>query len=145
MCLAHYLPLRNPPQVEDFLHHAGIEGVYELGTPLVYRAMLHVGCVARVAKGRAEALKGVQAGLGQAPGFELEDLELVTAVRMRSAWVVGYVLLLVLVGVIRRLASDYLVWGCSWGWCLVGDRVRVEVIFRARKLSDRRGESGGIF
>ncbi|CAM9830269.1 unnamed protein product, partial [Hapterophycus canaliculatus] len=39
---------RNEKQVEEFLHHAGIEGVYELGTPLVYRAMLHLGSVARV-------------------------------------------------------------------------------------------------
>lgn len=67
-------------QVEDFLHHAGIEGVYELGTPLVYRAMLHLGSVARVAQGRVSALKGVRSGTGQSPGFELEDLELVTAV-----------------------------------------------------------------
>ncbi|CAM9928414.1 unnamed protein product [Ectocarpus fasciculatus] len=70
---------RNEKQVEDFLHHAGIEGVYELGTPLVYRAMLHLGSVARVVQGRAKALKGVKSGSGQAPGFELEDLELVTA------------------------------------------------------------------
>lgn len=67
--------------MEEFLHHAGIEGVYELGTPLVYRAMLHLGSVARVVQGRAAALKGVKSGSGQAPGFELEDLELVTAVR----------------------------------------------------------------
>ncbi|CAM9478652.1 unnamed protein product [Pylaiella littoralis] len=70
---------RNEKQVEDFLHHAGIEGVYELGTPLVYRAILHLGSVARVVQGRAAALKGVKSGAGQAPGFELEDLELVTA------------------------------------------------------------------
>ncbi|CAM9095659.1 unnamed protein product, partial [Laminaria digitata] len=70
---------RSEKQVEDFLHHAGIEGVYELGTPLVYRAVLHLGSVARVAQGRVAALKGVRSGAGQAPGFELEDLELVTA------------------------------------------------------------------
>ena len=72
-----------PLQGEDFLHPAGIEGVYELGTPLVYRAVLHLGSVARVAQGRVAALKGVRSGAGQAPGFELEDLELVTAVRVR--------------------------------------------------------------
>lgn len=66
--------------MEDFLNHAGIEGVYELGTPLVYRAILHLGSVARVAQGRVAALKGVRSGAGQAAGFELEDLELVTAV-----------------------------------------------------------------
>lgn len=78
----------NPPekQVEDFLHHAGIEGVYELGTPLVYRAILHLGSVARVVQGRAAALKGVRSGAGQAAGFELEDLELVTAVRFREKY-----------------------------------------------------------
>eukprot|EP00752_Nemacystus_decipiens_P002463 g2319.t1 len=70
---------RNEKQVEDFLHHAGIEGVYELGTPLVYRAILHLGSVARVVQGRAAALKGVRSGAGQAAGFELDDLELVTA------------------------------------------------------------------
>lgn len=74
--------MTNPPKkVEDFLHHAGIEGVYELGTPLVYRAILHLGSVARVVQGRAAALKGVRSGAGQAAGFELDDLELVTAVR----------------------------------------------------------------
>lgn len=67
--------------MEDFLHHAGIEGVYELGTPLVYRACLHLGCVARVSQGRVAALKGVKSGAGQATGFELDDLELVTTVR----------------------------------------------------------------
>lgn len=72
-------------QVEDFLHHAGIEGVYELGTPLIYRACLHLGCVARVSQGRVAALKGVRSGAGQAPGFELEDLELVTTVRTEES------------------------------------------------------------
>lgn len=67
-------------KVEDFLHHAGIEGVYELGTPLTYRACLHLGCVARVSQGRIAALKGVRSGAGQTAGFELEDLELVTTV-----------------------------------------------------------------
>lgn len=67
-------------QVEDFLHHAGIEGVYELATPFAYRACLHLGCVARVSQGRIAALKGVRSGSGQAPGFELDDLELVTTV-----------------------------------------------------------------
>lgn len=72
--------------MEDFLHHAGVEGVYELGTPLVFRAMLHLGSVSRVAQGRVAALKGVRSGAGQAPGFELEDLELVTAVCINRSY-----------------------------------------------------------
>ena len=58
----------------------------------MYRAMLHMGSVARVAHGRASALKGVRSGAGQAPGFELEDLELVTTVRrVRCALVTQFV------------------------------------------------------
>lgn len=80
MLLLSILPLK----VEDFLHHADIEGVYELGTPLEYRACLRLGCVARVSQGRIAALKGVRSGLGQSATFELDDLELVTTVRARS-------------------------------------------------------------
>ncbi|CAN0230198.1 unnamed protein product, partial [Discosporangium mesarthrocarpum] len=69
---------RGEKRVSKFLLHPDVEGVYELGTPALYRACLHLGCVARVAPGRAGLLKDVRMGAGQVAGFELEDLELVT-------------------------------------------------------------------
>ena len=63
--------IRRSKRLDRLVMDADIEGVYELQTPLLLRAILTLGCVARVGFERARRVRDRSA-------FELKDLDFLT-------------------------------------------------------------------
>lgn len=61
--------IENSEAFISMFNHQDVEGVYELKVPLLFRALLSLGCVASVSKSRAMSGKGLSAG------FDLDDLK----------------------------------------------------------------------
>ena len=53
---------RNPKELSNFLTHPDFEGVYERHTPLLFRVLVQLGCVARVSNSASLARRRATAG-----------------------------------------------------------------------------------
>jgi DNA polymerase epsilon subunit 1 len=70
---------RNPKELSNFLTHPDFEGVYERHTPLLFRVLVRLGCVARVSNSASLARRRAKAGSEERERpYNLDEMEFLT-------------------------------------------------------------------
>ena len=70
---------RNSKELSNFLTHPDMAGVYELQLPLIFRAIMKIGCVARVTQQAARVRRRAKrTDEDSKRPFQLDELEFMT-------------------------------------------------------------------